>query len=108
MLYLLETLPGKCDIGAGHRHKVTFLAGALSIANILSHLCSVVYMRNIIRDVLETATKVLDVAIGNLEKEEGLYSLGQAIKEDISLDVLEIECRHGGICGEANKLLRWY
>jgi hypothetical protein len=43
------------------------------------------------------------VAIGNLEEEEGLYTLGEAIEENVSLDVLEIEGRRFEACDKTGK-----
>jgi len=43
------------------------------------------------------------VAIGDLEEEERLYTLGKAIEEDVSLDVLEIEGRHFEACDKTGK-----
>ena len=50
-------------------------------------------------------TEVFDMLVGNLE-EEGLYTLGQAIEEDISLNVLEIECRHLEVCTKVDYLVQ--
>ena len=41
--------------------------------------------------------------IGDLEEKEGFYTLRQAIEENVSLDVLEIEGRHFRACDKANK-----
>lgn len=102
----METFPGERNVRTGHLHEVTFLASTLAIAYVLAHLRSIAYMRYVVCQGLEAAAKVFDVAIGNLEEEEGFYTLGQAIEENISLDVLEIECRHFGACVKAGKLLQ--
>lgn len=70
ILYLLQALPGEHDIGAGHLHEVTFFASTLAIAYVLAHLRSVINVRDIFRDGVETTAKILDLPIGNLEEEE--------------------------------------
>jgi hypothetical protein len=35
------------------------------------------------------------MAVGDLKKEEGLHALRETIEQDISLNVVEIEFRHG-------------
>jgi hypothetical protein len=75
-LYLLETFPGECNVGTGHFHEVTFFAGTLAIADVLTHLRSVVNVRDVACEGLEATTKVFDVPVGDLEEEEGLYTLG--------------------------------
>lgn len=103
-VYLLETFPGERNVGTGHFYKVTFFASVLAIADVLTHLRSVVNVGNIVYESLEATTEVFDVPIGNLEEEEGLYTLGQAIQENVSLDVLEIEGRHIGACDEGREV----
>jgi hypothetical protein len=95
-VYLLETLPGESDVRACHLNKVSFLASGLAVANFLTHLRRIIHVRDIVRDLLETAAEVFDVPVGNLEEEERLDTFGQTIEEDISLDILEIECWHFG------------
>jgi hypothetical protein len=78
--YLQEALPGERNIRAGHLYKVTFLTGSLIVANVLTHLRSVVNVRDVICKSFQTAAEIFDVAIGDLEEEEGFHTLGQAIE----------------------------
>lgn len=76
VLYLLKALPGERNVGACHLYKVSFLASALVLAYVLAHLRSVVDVCDIIRDSLQTATEVFDVAIGDLKEEERFDTFG--------------------------------
>jgi hypothetical protein len=78
--YLLEALPGERNIRARHLYKVTFLTSSLVVANVLTHLRSVVNVRDIICKSFQTAAEIFDVAIGDLEEEEGFHTLGEAVK----------------------------
>jgi hypothetical protein len=93
----LEALPGEGNICARHLHKVAVLASGLVVANVMAHLRGIVNVRDVVCDSFQIAAEVLDVAIGDLEKEEGFNTFGKAIKQNVSLDILEIECRHFGL-----------
>jgi hypothetical protein len=58
-------------------------------------LRGVVNVGNLFSDLFQTEAEIFDMAVGDLKKEEGLHALRETIEQDISLNVVEIEFRHG-------------
>lgn len=61
------------------------------LVNVTAKLRSVADVGNLVRNLFQTTTEVLDMPIGNLEEEEGFCTLWEAIQEDVSLNILEIK-----------------
>jgi hypothetical protein len=94
---LLESLPRESDVGSCHLYKVALLARGLAVTDTPSHLRRVANVRNFFGNLFQAAAEVVSTSVDDLEKEERFHTLGKTIEQDVSLDVVEVEFRHGGV-----------